>query len=315
MPKAYDMYRIHYGTSSQGVTNIGNPSLEIPRTIAYELGFEYNLLDMLLIRTTGYYKDVSDQTATVSYTNYDASVDYSIRESNNYADIRGFEFEIRKDFGWWVTGWFNYDYMVTTSGYVGRQHYYQDPRLQTLYGWQNPYQERPLARPVARGNIRFMTPQNWGPTFAGIKPLGGWSFNLLYSYRAGQYQDWDPLGLDLPELRDNLQWKGYHNWDARITYDLKIGRTGTRVYADIQNLFNIEHFNPAAFDGAADRELYLESLHLSMYAEEGYEEYTAGDDKPGDIRSDDKPYINMPNRNFLLFTDQRFVTFGIMFSL
>jgi len=37
-------------------------------------------------------------------------------------------------------------------------------------------------------------------------------------------------------------------------------------------------------------------------------------DHIGDLQSEDKPYINNPNREFLWYLDPRYVQFGIRFS-
>jgi hypothetical protein len=50
-----------------------------------------------------------------------------------------------------------------------------------------------------------------------------------------------------------------------------------------------------------------------MYNDEQYVAagYTGGKDKVGDVYSDDKPHINMPNRGFLTFLNPRSITLGI----
>ncbi|NQT27160.1 TonB-dependent receptor [candidate division KSB1 bacterium] len=316
MLTANDLYRIGRGIPIAGIDFLGNPSAEPARTIAYELGFEYNLMDQVLIHMSGYYKDVANQSGTVTYENYDASVSYGTTENNYYADIRGFEVRIDKRFGRYFTGWINYNYMVTTSGYLGRETYYQDPRLQRLEGYQNPYQERPIAQPFARTNLRFMTPQDYGPVFWGMKPLAGWAASLLYTYRAGEHFTWDPLNTY--KLVDNVQWKDYHNFDARISLDLNLNEVNIIFFADIQNLFNIKHLSRYA----GDFRYYMRSLKLPMYngtegaSKEAYEAagLIAGDDKPGDIKGDGKDYIYMPLREYLWYFDERFVNFGIKFE-
>ena len=79
-----------------------------------------------------------------------------------------------------------------------------------LYGLQNPYQEKPLARPVANGNIRIMSPDSWGPL------LGGLSLSVLMTYRAGRYDTWDPLTSY--EI-NNIQWKDEYFFDMRVGFD------------------------------------------------------------------------------------------------
>ena len=328
MPPSFDMYSIQPGGGAQGLSFIGNPSVKMPRTIAYELGFEKEFSD-ILVRATGYYKNVSSQTGQVSYISYDQSVDYNTVENNNYADNRGVELTVEKNFGTWVTGFFNYDYRVDTEGFVGREVYYEDPRMQLLYGLQNPYQERPLARPVAHGNIRVMSPSNWGPTVGNINPLGGVSVSLLMRYKAGRWETWDPLD---EKVQDNIQWKGETYFDMRLEKRTQIGGSSLVTFVDIDNVFNLQHVAQQGFGPGNDSRYYLSSLHLPMYDDDDMhnsglpsvpESYSGTpqqywgeieyNDKPGDIKSDDKPYIDMPNRDLFTYLYPRYVRFGLSF--
>ncbi|MBN2410194.1 TonB-dependent receptor [candidate division KSB1 bacterium] len=314
MPRSTQMYEIEYGKSSEGVRFLGNPSALLPKTIAYELGLEYNIADLFLLHLAGYYKDVSDQTGEIQYTNYDGSVDYGTVENNNYADIRGFEMRIDKRFGQWITGWINYNYIVTTSGFIGREHYYQDQRLQRIEGLQNPYQERPIARPFTRVNVQLHTPDTWGPTLAGIQPFGNMHMSWLFSWKAGKYETWDPL--ETYQLKQNLQWKGQYNFDLRLSKLVRFGISNFELFVDIKNLFNTKYMCEQGFADDIDRLNYLESLHLPQYDAPEYKAqgYTGGDDKPGDVKSDDKPYIDMPNREFLTYLNPRSIFLGIKFD-
>jgi len=311
MASSSAMYEIYYGIIGSGISRLGNPSADLPQTVSYELGVEYNVRNLFLIHLSGYYKDVRNQTGRVQYTSFDESVDYGTIENNNYADIRGFELRLEKRFGRWLTGWLNYNYMVTTNGYIGREHYYEDPRLQRIYGLQNPYQERPLARPLLRYNLRIRSPREWGPTVGGIKPLGDLQLSLLFYWRAGSYMTWDPLTTY--ELNQNLQWKDNYTYDARFSKRLQIGRYSFSLNMDIKNLFNQRRINSRGFADSDDQRNYYESLHLPMYEEDIYQNvgYTPGNDRLGDVRSDEKPYIDMPNRDIFTYFDVRAIFFGL----
>ena len=255
------------------------------------------------------------QSGSVGYTNVDASVDYSTFRNINYEDIRGFEIRINKNVGRWVTGWANYNYRVEQSGDVGRAHYFEDERQQRIQGLQDPDLEPSLARPIFRGNIIFHTPLDFGPTVGNnFKPLGGWNLSFLYTHESGNYFTWDPLNTF--ELQDNLQWKAYRRLDMRVSYNMRFSGLNFRLYADVQNLLNIKNLREASFASGADREDYLKSLHLSLYDEQQYQDqgWEPGDDKPGEISSSDKDYIDMPNLDHLWYTDSRFATFGINLS-
>jgi outer membrane receptor protein involved in Fe transport len=312
MPPSGDMYEINYGVASQGIERIGNPSLKMPRTIAYELGYEHELWDMFLLRLTGYYKDITDQIEDVRYVSYDESIDYSIAENAHYEDIRGFEIEVRKIWGRWITGWLNYTYMVNTEGQIGREFQFQDPRRQILEGKRDPQQFRPLPQPYARGNITLTTPAEWGPKLGKFPILGNWSFSLLGYYSAGDYLTWEPLPPY--KLEDNLQWKDEWMFDARIQKRFNIGTFSFTLFADIVNLFDMKYLSGWGFFDEADYRDYMNSLHLPMYGEEKYQSdprYVAGDDKVGDVWSEDKPYINMPNLDYMAWSVPRSITLGL----
>jgi len=311
MPPSYEMYEIRWGKASRSVDRIGNPSAELPKTVAYELGWEYNLRDMFLFHVSGYYKDVSDQMGRIYYTSYDGQVNYSTYENNNYEDIRGFELRIDKRWGRWITGWLNYNYIVNTSGYVGREHYYEDQRMQRIYGLENPYQEVPVARPYARASILITSPSDFGPTMGNVKPLANIRFNTLFHYKSGRYETWDPL--ETRKLKNNIHWKSTYTFDLRLSKTMRIMGMNMEAFMDINNVFNSNQaWSSRAFASSDDHDRYLESLHLPMYSEQIYKDagYIAGDDKPGDLRKD-KSYINDPNLTYLMNLDPRQIWFGL----
>ncbi|MBT3608011.1 MAG: TonB-dependent receptor [Candidatus Marinimicrobia bacterium] len=314
MPSSIDMYQIGYGTAYQGIDFLGNPSAEIPKTVSYELGVEYNLSNTVLLHASGYYKDVFEQIAYVNYTNIDGSVNYTTTENSNYEDIRGFEIRAQKRYGRWFTGWINYNYIVQTWGYFGRDHYYENPRDQLRYGYQNPKQEKPLARPFARSSLVFHTPKAWGPKIFGMRPFGQWQANMLLTWKAGDYTTWDPLETYV--LQDNLQWRSEFNGDLRIAKNISGEKNDLLFFMDITNVLGLQYISIQGFDGGDDWRDYLESLHLPMYDGEEYlaKGYTGGNDRLGDVSSKTKPHINMPNRGFLTYLNPRRFTIGFRYN-
>jgi len=91
------------------------------------------------------------------------------------------------------------------------------------------------------------------------------------------------------------------------------------LFVDINNLFNKKYMNSHGFYDDQGKRDYFKSLHLSMYKDKEFNAlidvenglYIAGEDKPGDLKSDDKPYINMPNREFLNYRNLRCFQFGV----
>lgn len=349
MAPSNDMYRINYNRKSDGPYYVGNPGIRSPRTVAYELGWEYNISDMFRVQVSGYYKDIGDQPRETLYTSYDRLVNYRTPENRNYEDIRGFELTLEKNYGAWITGWLNYNYQVNTSGYVGRYQWYEDPRENAIYGLENPYQVVPLARPYARASIFVTSPSDFGPAIAGFEPLASIRWNTLFTYNSGRYETWDPLVTN--KLKDNIHWKSSYGLDMRFSKTLRLAGLNAELFLDVQNLWENKEGtwpNRAFFDDT-DKRRYLESLHLPMYKDDLYKNagYIGGDDQPGNLRPDgvkfdpweklkanpnndpaiteqnaaikkrneqrekDKSYIDNPNKEFLMDLYPRAYWFGI----
>ena len=325
-------YRFRLQRESNGlVTSVGNPNLIFERTIAYELGYEQNLMDQYLLSIAAYYKDITDQPGWVYYENINRSVQYNITDNNNYEDIRGLELTVNKRIGAWVTGFINYTYEVSTSGYFGVTSNYEDPNKQRDYLRNNPYQTRPHPRPYARINLDFHTPHNFGPILLGHNYLGDWNLNVLANWKSGSYETYNPRSI--PGIVDNVQWKDRYNIDLRLKKSIKVNRYDFQVYLEVTNVLNMKLLSYAGFSDYYDYIDYLESLHFSW--EEGSEH---GDDRIGEYRDKDvayeaydptdptkseadlqkildtKAYIDMPNLEYFQFLNPRDFKFGVKVS-
>ncbi|MCF7826190.1 MAG: TonB-dependent receptor [Candidatus Marinimicrobia bacterium] len=274
-------YRFRLQRESNGqVTSIGNPNLELERTIAYELGYSHSLYDKYLLNVATYYKDVSKQPGWITYTNVGGSVNYIIPENNNYEDIRGVEFTLSKLEGKWLTGFVNYTYMVQTSGYFGLSHYYQDPIEQRDYEKINPVESRAVPTPYARMSVVFHTPEKYGPNLAGFRPLEDWNLNFLTSYRSGSTWNWTESN------RTRYRpWVDTYNINSRLSRTFKTGMGDLEFFMDVSNVLNSKWLSYSGFAGTRDWESYRASLHLPW--EEGTEQ---GDDELGVYRSWDTEY-------------------------
>jgi outer membrane receptor protein involved in Fe transport len=315
------------------VTYMGNPNMDLEKTISYELGFEQNIMDMFLVNIAAYYKDITNQPGWVYYQNLNTTVHYYKASSNNYADIRGFEFTATKVGGSWIGGFINYTYDVSTSGYFDLTSYYQDITKQRAYLQLNPYQTKPHPQPYARANITIRTPDNWGPEVLGIRPLEGWSVNILGSWRAGSYATYNPNSI--PGVVDNVQWADNYDIDLRLMKSLAVVGLDIQLYMDVQNLFNFKFLNYAGFADSYDYQDYLSSLcfpwedgdhngndRIGEYRPEGVA-YDPLEPNPNSdpaisarnqVRKDNKSYIDMPNISSLTFLSPRSWNFGIRLS-
>lgn len=315
------LFRVHYSAVQAGVWDLGNPGLAPPRTISYETGVDYNLLDQYLIRISGYYKDITGEAGRVRYVNFLGTSNFWTYSNNNYEDVLGLELSVTKNVGQWFTGWANFDFMLKKDGLVGRRTYYEDPSKMAVFGLYEGQEARPLPRPSFNANLRFHTPVEWGPKLGSANPLGGWTISLLPSWSAGVYDTWNPLGK--LHLRDNIQWPHFQRWDARLSKQVAMGPAEATLYLDVTNLLNQKRtqlYRSVAFAGGGDFRDYMASLHLPMYESAEFDElrenspegyYEPGNDNPGDLRSEEKPYINDPNKMLWANSSPRDIWFGI----
>lgn len=266
------------------VLRLGDPSLVQSKTVAYELGYERSLFDQVLLRVAAYYKDVSGQPSWTRYLSVDSRVDYSRAGTDNYEDIRGLELTLAKQRGGLLSGFVNYTYMVSTSGFFGVRNQFEDPIRQRDDLLLNRYQAKPRPRPYARASINVHLPDSFGPRFAGLRPLGGWNANLLARWQAGRSFTYNPGNL--PGVQDNVQWRDTYGFDLRLSKNVAAKRFNLQFFVDISNLFNLKTFSDAGFSDSFDLDFYMASLHLP--GEEGAEQ---GDDQPGDYRQAGEPFV------------------------
>jgi len=324
LPTNENRYKINWGTESNPVSFLGNPRLKMERTVSYEVGLESSIANTYMARVSGYYKDIVNESGQVKYLSYYGDVNYTTTENTGYGDTRGFEFEFRKDHGRYITGWLNYDYRVGTSGRIGARQHYEEPMQESNEAKVDPKEDRPLPQPVFRAQLTLSAPQDWGIF------LGGYNLSFLYQWRAGHYEtfaggkneeDWADV------LQNNIQWPATRLVDMSVNKNISVGGVKATLFMDVHNLFDWGTLSTQCFDpdipNDMDRFQYFKSLHLEIYDKEpfvgdetfvGPEKAGTEPDHVGDLRSEEKPYINNPNRDYLWYLDPRYVQFGIRFS-
>jgi hypothetical protein len=322
LPTNEDRYKIDWGANAEGIHILGNPRLEMERTVSYEVGLESSIASTYMARISGYYKDIKNEIGEVGYENMDGYVNYTTLENSGYGDTRGFEFEFRKDHGRFFTGWVIYDYMVETSGTVGVTQHYEDPFRESVETEADTEGDSPLPRPVFRALFTLKAPLDWGVF------LGGYNLSFLYSWRAGYYDTFNPFGEQWDDiLENNIQFPSESYVDVSISKNISVGGIEANLFMEVHNVFDWGTLSSQGFDPSVpnngDRNAYLQSLHLDIYDETPFVTYDkvsgpgelgVEPDHIGDLQSADKPYINNPNREFLYYLDPRYVQFGIRFS-
>ena len=296
----------------------GYPNLDPPRTTMYEVGFEQSFRDDFLLRATVYYKDAEDQIGnlrvqgasgshmcgeTYLYARSGGAPGYNTPRNNNYQDIRGIEIRLQKTRGRFLTGWLNYDYRTSVTGYYGYSAIYQDP----LIGYYIPSAValRSEPEPTSYANVDVHTPPDWGTL------KGDWRVSVVETWRKGPRLIWNPEGLPIREVRTIFHWVDYWNTDVRIMKGLHVGQ-GTRIslYMDIKNLFNNRHLNFSALS-KDEKERYITQLiqpfGYKVGSKKTWDAFTQNwTDKQGNPRA---PIA--PEKDFALFLFPRNFLFGI----
>ena len=320
-PPYYSMYLVSYRYTKNGLYEMSNPNLEPPKTISYELGLSYNFYENILLSVSGYAKDVTGQQGSVTYTNAKGTINYDSWENNNYQDIQGMEINITKNDNSWITGWVNFNYMLKKSGLTGRETISDITVNDDKAGLYAGQESRFLPQPQLSANITFRAPDKIFDDKLLNQFASNWDLTIFAKWSAGSYFTWNPLSKD--HVSSNLQYPNYYMVDLRLSKSFKIAGFNTTFFADISNVFNIKvsllskgyAFNTAAGDDIN----YFSSLHLPMYNSAEFDDlrtknpglYIGGNDKVGDLRSADKPYINDPNYSYWINGNPRDIWFGL----
>lgn len=344
LPTPENLYLFRKYLDNNLVVYVANPNNDLPKNIQYELGYEQSFLDQYLLKIAGYYKDVSQQPLTVTYTSRNNKVNYASAAPNSYADIRGFEITANKNRGDWIRGFINYTYMVSTSGRFGFARYYENPADQRSYEINyktDYYQSRPTPQPYGRMNLDIVTPNDWDPFELGSSALTGeWTLNVLAYWSSGFHFTWTGGGGSIPGVQNNVQWKDNWALDLRFAKNFTLGPVNLQLFVDVRNALNLKQMSSDyGFSDTQDWLNYMKSLHLSKGAFSNYpvdpvtkeskpgyfndkdqSTYVYGDDTPGDYRKgayipwDDKASDSQKaewnkNKSYIDMPNQTYFTF------
>jgi len=281
MPAYEEIFRLGRGTAGN-MRNYGDANLIQAKTISYELGYDHVLFNDYIVQLAAFYNDITKQQGFTSYLSDRKSIGYFKANNNNYEDIRGFELTLRKSYGNWVRGFANYTYQVITQGAFGRQTINEEPIEQKIVD-QNTYlqyQQKPIPQPRANLSVVFLTPEKFGPEFAGFNPLGSWDLNILAMWKAGEYITYPYQLVSRPEP-NNVQVTDFYNCDLRLNKTIDFKMVSVMLFVEVRNLFNFKKLSGESFYDIYDQEYYFRSLHLPK---NNTYNNIPGEDRIGDYR-------------------------------
>jgi hypothetical protein len=149
------------------------------------------------------------------------------------------------------------------------------------------------------------------------------NLGLLYFRRAGETFTWNPDAI--PYVEDNIRWRPYQRTDMRFKKRLfKKWNIEPEVYVDVTNLFNTKNLSGVrgydydtgnftkVLTGIDDTWAWDDHKWWSNeFIDYMYSLDIDGGDRPGDYKTDDKDYINMPGFTPWTFLEKRQIFFGI----
>jgi len=320
-PSEESLYYYEFRTKEGNrIRSRGNPNLKPPRTIMYEIGYAHNILNAVELSATGYYKDITDETFNARWYPLEGK-DTRMDVNGRYRDIRGIEIKADARYTRFLSGFISYDHMVSSTGQYGFNRFYEDPTREPRRVSTGISQ--PKARPVIKVNLDLHTPTDWGFRLAGYPLLADMNVGVLYYWRAGDTFTWNPDAI--PYVEDNIRWRPYQRTDLRFKKRLfKKWNIEPEIYVDVSNLFNNKNLNGVrgyyystenftkVLTGVSgtwawnDHKWWNNEFLDYMYSLD-----IDGGDRPGDYKTDQKPYIKMPGFTPWTFLEKRQIFFGI----
>ena len=223
---------------------LGNPELKPERTIMYDLGIVRSFSGGYQVDLSAYLKDVSNLIQYAIYEDVGGN-QYQTFDNKEYADITGFNISIEK-YSSWLNGSIRYNWESATGksgqviGPVSRAVYYENDPGRTI----TPAPEDiPLDYDRTHklvGNIRLISPDDFGFEIGKFKPLSNISISATYKFASGRPFTWDATGQG---LRYNQRTPNENDLQLRIDKNFAINKVNFIIYFEGYNILNQQVYN------------------------------------------------------------------------
>lgn len=243
-PKWDNLFTSVNQVQTGGTPLIGNPDLDPEKTVAFEVGVAYNPYRDYLFDVTGFLKDVKNWiNAREGKYWYPEKFgepligqNFAIYDNQDYAFVRGVEFNLSKEYGSNMSGratytlsWVNAknSYDIGTQGIRGN---YTEPSQALPAGWDQ----------------RHSIVLNYGLSYGDKEPLfgvkgmpGGWDLNFLWNIRSGlPYSPTDASGtlIEGQYMTERTEWT--NTADINISKSFPLGKYRSTLWLEIFNIFD-----------------------------------------------------------------------------
>lgn len=229
-PSLSDLYSYADRTAaelrSRGNVIVGNADMDAEKTIAYELGFDAQVSDLLQFDVTAFFKDVFDLAGvrTVSALPQPYTMYYNVE----FARIQGFEATAAKVLSDYWTAQLGYTFQIAkgTASTAEAQYQRERPLQQDYYLDQDQ-------RHSFNANLTFAFPADFAFT-----PLREFDISGVFSYGTGTpYTPTDQRGNQIG-LQNSARLPSSYNLDARMSKTIRLGGLGLALNLDVSNVLN-----------------------------------------------------------------------------
>jgi outer membrane receptor for ferrienterochelin and colicin len=247
-------YQIAADTEYPVPYNLGNRNLVPRKTVAYEVGIEHNLGD-IVIDLTGFYKDITKTVRSIRVFTY-SGARYLTAGNGDYADAKGIEISIRKPLSNYWGGYLNYAWSTGISGRSGDPDVIAPPgssiQVGEVYNIGDVIQYFPsrLKFGITVSTPFKYTSYNW--------LLGGWRFAIDYSV----YYPHSRIGSHVfSEGGKSYLREADKNANIRLRKEFNLNRFRPAIFIEILNAFNNVYTNVDVVESYApeDRVAFVNS--------------------------------------------------------
>lgn len=231
-----------------GFPLLGNPNLEMQKTIAYELGVDQRLSEDWKVTVVTYYKDVTNLLYTEQIN--DPIKSFTLYTNGGYSQIRGFELGLSKLYSHNISGDINYSLSWADGNASSERDGYYG--VVTVSGGERtpPARKYALAfdrRHAVKVNFDLRSRDNEGPEVFGVKPLENAGINFLFSYESGApYTPKDTTNRNIGPMHSK-RMPSTKSLDMKInkdfTFDLMGEKLTVGVFCSITNVFDWVNYN------------------------------------------------------------------------
>jgi len=214
-------------------TYVGNPNLKPERTTSYEYGFAYEILPGIGLDIKGFAKDMRDYVGQILV----GDPPVQLWTNLGYGSARGAELQIKKRYGNYLGGTFNYTYQwalgYSNSAYLAYDYGagQRDPLRESRLSWDQ--------RHSITADLEFRVPRGDHPRVFGLAFPDDWAATALWQYGSGLPYTPLPQGL-LPET-NTATAPHTSTLDLHVERTFRFGATNATLLFDVLNVLDNEN--------------------------------------------------------------------------